>query len=56
MSGLACAAGSTSVEIIVEVDPDPSEIGMFSASGLSLGGQATWSYVHTFQGTLWVPG
>jgi hypothetical protein len=36
------------VEIAVEVDPDPSEITTFSASGLSLGGQVTWKYIHTF--------
>jgi uncharacterized protein (TIGR03437 family) len=35
--------------IAIEVDPDPSEIATFSASGISLGGQATWKYVHNFQ-------
>jgi len=38
--------------IAVEVDPDPSEIATFSASGISLGGQTTWKYVHTFQASL----
>jgi hypothetical protein len=51
----SCAAESAPRELIVEVDPDPSEIGAFSASGLSLGGQATWSYIHTFQVTMWLP-
>jgi hypothetical protein len=37
------------IQIAIEVDPDPSEIGAFSASGLSLGGQVTWRYIHTFQ-------
>jgi uncharacterized protein (TIGR03437 family) len=53
---LQCAAGTTPIEVIVEVDPDPSEIGTFSAIGLALGGQATLSYVHAFQATLWTPG
>ncbi len=35
--------------IVVEEDPDPSEILTFSAPGLSLGGQATWKYVHTYE-------
>jgi hypothetical protein len=47
-----CTTGTTPTEIVVEVDPDPSEISAFSASGLSLGGQATWSYIHTFQANL----
>ena len=37
------------IEIDIEVDPDPSEILAFSAFGLSLGGQVTWRYLHTFQ-------
>jgi hypothetical protein len=37
------------ITISIEVDPDPSEVTTFSAPGLSLGGQATWKYVHTFQ-------
>jgi uncharacterized protein (TIGR03437 family) len=35
--------------VSIEVDPDPSEFMTFSAPGLSLGGQLTWKYVHTFQ-------
>jgi hypothetical protein len=51
--GQACSGLSVpSVTISVEVDPDPSEVPAFSASGLSLGGQATWSYVHTFQASI----
>jgi hypothetical protein len=38
------------VEIIVEVDPDPSQAVTFSAPGLSLGGQSTWKYVYRFGG------
>ena len=45
----SCMLGPTPVVVRVEVDPDPSEISPFSASGLSLGGQATWQYVHNFQ-------
>jgi uncharacterized protein (TIGR03437 family) len=37
-------------EIDIEVDPDPSQIAAFSAPGLSLGGQATWKYLHRFGG------
>ena len=40
------------VTISIEVDPDPSEISALSASGLSLGGQVTWRYIHTFQATI----
>jgi hypothetical protein len=38
------------MEIDIEVTPDPSEIVTFSASGLSLGGQHTWSYLYRFLG------
>lgn len=44
----ACGTGPLPIEIAIEVDPDPSEITTFSASGLSLGGQVTWKYIHTF--------
>ena len=44
--------GGQSFTISIEVDPDPSEITGFSASGLSLGGQVTWRYIHTFQATV----
>jgi hypothetical protein len=44
-----CMNEAGPVTIAIEVDPDPSEIAPFSASGISLGGQATWKYVHTFQ-------
>ena len=45
-----CAApGGFAGVISIEVDPDPSETATFSAPGLTLGGQATWKYVHTFQ-------
>jgi len=48
-----CVPGSgTPVVITIEVDPDPSEITTFSASGLSLGGEATWRYIHTFQANI----
>jgi uncharacterized protein (TIGR03437 family) len=40
--------GSTPVTISIEVDPDPSNIASFSASGLALGGQVTWKYIHAF--------
>jgi hypothetical protein len=51
---LPCAPGGSAVpiEIVIEVDPDPSDIAIFSASGLSLGGQMTWRYIHTFQAML----
>ena len=39
-----------SVEIILEVTPDPSQIPAFSAPGLSLGGQHTWKYTYRFEG------
>jgi uncharacterized protein (TIGR03437 family) len=42
----------TLVTIRFEVDPDPAEITAFSALGLSLGGQATWKYLHTFEAYL----
>ncbi len=42
----------TPIEIVIEVDPDPSEITPFSAPGLSLDGQVTWRYIHTFQAGL----
>jgi hypothetical protein len=47
-----CMNEAGPVTIAIEVDPDPSEIAPFSASGISLGGQATWKYVHTFQANL----
>lgn len=46
-SANGCLA-STPVTISVEVNPDPSKIASFSASGLALGGQVTWKYVHAF--------
>jgi uncharacterized protein (TIGR03437 family) len=49
-----CAPGGQPVTISVEIDPDPSEITAFSASGLSLGGQVTWRYIHTFQATMYL--
>ena len=48
----SCGPPSNPVVLTIEVDPDPSEITTFSASGLSLGGQATWKYTHTFQAGL----
>ena len=45
---IVCPAASSGV-VSVEVDPDPSEITTFSAPGLTLGGQVTWKYIHTFQ-------
>ncbi len=44
--------GSTPVTISLEIDPDPSKVTPFSASGLALGGQVTWKYIHTFQATM----
>ncbi len=44
----ACGPPTSRIVLTIEVDPDPSEIAAFSAPGLSLGGQATWKYVHTF--------
>ena len=54
LGGLPCTPSATggSIVLSVEVDPDPSEITTFSAPGLSLGGQATWRYVHTFDAYL----
>ncbi len=40
------------VEIVIEVEPDPARIAAFSATGLSLGGRASWKYVYRFQGVL----
>jgi hypothetical protein len=55
--GIPCTPSATGESILlsIEVDPDPSEITTFSASGLSLGGQATWKYVHTFDAYLNIP-
>jgi len=51
-----CVTGAPGpIVISIEVDPDPSEVTAFSASGLSLGGQATWKYVHTFQAGIVLP-
>jgi uncharacterized protein (TIGR03437 family) len=47
-----CGASPSPIQIAIEVDPDPSEIAIFSAPGLSLGGRVTWSYIHTFQAYL----
>jgi hypothetical protein len=43
---------SGNYELVLEVVPDPSAVSTFSASGLSLGGQATWKYVYRFEGLL----
>lgn len=51
-NGCDAAPAGPPITISIEVDPDPSEIGTFSASGLSLGGQVTWKYVHNFQAYL----
>jgi uncharacterized protein (TIGR03437 family) len=37
-------------ELVLEVIPDPTTTVAFSASGLSLGGQAIWKYVYRFEG------
>lgn len=37
-------------EIIVEVMPDPSQVSVLSAPGLSLGGQQLWTYTYRFGG------
>lgn len=52
--GIHCTPSATGESIVlsIEVDPDPSELTTFSAYGLSLGGQATWRYVHTFDAYL----
>ncbi len=56
VQGASCATGPANpIVVSVEVDPDPSEVGKFTASGLSLGGQVTWRYVHTFQAGLVIP-
>jgi hypothetical protein len=34
--------------MVIEVDPDPSEVPALSAAGLSLGGQHTWKYLYYF--------
>jgi len=36
------------LHLVVEVEPDPSEVTTFSAPGLTLGGRAKWKYVHNF--------
>ncbi len=38
------------IEIVVEVGPDPSQVGSFTAPGISLGGQHTWKYTYRFEG------
>ena len=43
---------SGNYELVLEVVPDSSTASAFSASGLSLGGQATWRYVYRFEGLL----
>jgi hypothetical protein len=50
--GIDCMSAPQPITISIEVDPDPSEVTTFSLPGLSLGGQATWKYVHTFQASL----
>jgi uncharacterized protein (TIGR03437 family) len=53
VQGTACGTTPPApIEIKIQVDPDPSEIATFSASGLSLGGQVTWRYIHTYQAGL----
>jgi len=42
--------GRPDVEIVVEVGPDPSQDLSFSAPGLTLGGQQTWTYEYRFSG------
>lgn len=56
LSAQGCQLGAVGqpVTISIEIAPDTSELTEFSASGLSLGGQATWRYIHTFQATLHV--
>jgi uncharacterized protein (TIGR03437 family) len=50
LEGFDCQGSSGfPATISIEVDPDPSEVTTFSAPGLSLGGQATWRYLHTFE-------
>jgi uncharacterized protein (TIGR03437 family) len=38
------------VDMVVQVIPDPSKVPVFSAPGLSLGGQSLWRYTYIFQG------
>ena len=52
LPGAGCGTVVTPVQLVIEVDPDPSEIARFTASGLSLGGQVNWRYIHTFQANL----
>ncbi len=44
----ACVGGSYPIDLVVEVNPDPSKTISFSASGLSLGGQHSWKYSYHF--------
>ncbi|MBZ5626354.1 MAG: hypothetical protein LAQ69_47880 [Acidobacteriia bacterium] len=37
------------VSVVLEVDPDPSQIAAFAAPGLSLGGRHTWKYTYRFE-------
>jgi uncharacterized protein (TIGR03437 family) len=43
-----CGSDSIPIDLVIEVDPDPSETAAFSATGLSLGGQHTWRYIYRF--------
>jgi uncharacterized protein (TIGR03437 family) len=37
------------LQLVIEVEPDPSAITPFSAPGLSLGGRVIWKYIHSFE-------
>jgi hypothetical protein len=51
--GSATACTYEAAQVVIEVDPDPSEIpAALSASGLSLGGQNTWRYLYYFIATI----
>ncbi len=46
---LSCPQGAPTPALLrIQVDPDPSEIAPFSAPGITLGGQASWRYIHDF--------
>jgi len=43
-----CNGPGVPVDLLIEVDPDPSETVAFSAPGLSLGGLHTWKYTYRY--------
>jgi uncharacterized protein (TIGR03437 family) len=46
-----CGGPPQPADLLIEVDPDPSETVPFTAPGLSLGGLHTWKYTYRFPAT-----